>query len=108
MIQRRTKWREKTCVTRGQLRRLGKIFCCKYWDQLLLRSSHLCIMKQLLFLIFVIKAEYLPRFQRIIVSNQLIFFSYLFWFDATFPIIYSSTFVELFDGAIDIDYFRFV
>ena len=36
------------------------------------------------------------------------FFSYLFWLDATFPIIYSSTFVHMFDGAIDIDYFRFV
>ena len=38
MIQRKTKWLAKTCVSRGQLRRLGKIFCCKSWDQVLLRS----------------------------------------------------------------------
>ena len=36
------------------------------------------------------------------------FFAYFFWLEATFPIIYSFTFVDIQDGAIDIDYFRFV
>ena len=95
MIQRKTKWRAKTCVSRGQLRPLGKIFRCKCWDRVLLRSLPLCILKQ---------------FQKNIIAIQLSasFLSYLFWLDATSPVIHSSTFVDKLDGAIDIDYFRFL